>query len=212
MMFQSTKQEKWYKLALSVDTFTKFVRYTTKLLFFWQSCPSAPSYHFQTGKTTLWNSNNLFFHATRLHRRASNRVEHVFFHFFALVVLILLLIELFLRKMKNIRGQARVRLRDLLTMNLRTVKAYLFTEDFDHLWSYNRPSWEAPFLMTGQEMSCVIVASLNWSNLLVQFVNTRNCSSTMSMRKEISHHVQSRGLQQSKIDHLKQQMDSEMTK
>ena len=53
---------------------------------------------------------------------------------------------LFLKKKKRIRGYARTRLRDLLTMNLRTVKAYLFKEDFDHLWTYKSPSWASTFI------------------------------------------------------------------
>ncbi len=53
---------------------------------------------------------------------------------------------LFLKKKKNLRGKARTRLRALLDMNLRTVKAYLFKEDFDHLWSYKSPAWASTFI------------------------------------------------------------------
>jgi transposase len=53
---------------------------------------------------------------------------------------------LFLKKKKRVRGQARSRLRDLLTMNLRTVKAYLFKEDFDHLWTLKCPVWAGYFI------------------------------------------------------------------
>ena len=31
-------------------------------------------------------------------------------------------------------------------MNLRTVKAYLFKEDFDHLWIYKSPAWASIFI------------------------------------------------------------------
>ena len=31
-------------------------------------------------------------------------------------------------------------------MNLRTVKAYLFKEDFDHLWAYNGSKWVSGFI------------------------------------------------------------------
>jgi len=48
---------------------------------------------------------------------------------------------LFLKKKKRVRGAARVRLREILGMNLRTVKAYLLKEDFDHLWTYKCPHW-----------------------------------------------------------------------
>lgn len=53
---------------------------------------------------------------------------------------------LFLKKKKRLRGQARSNLRDLLTMNLRTVKVYLFKEDFDHLWTYKCPGWASTFI------------------------------------------------------------------
>ncbi len=53
---------------------------------------------------------------------------------------------LFLKRKKRVRGKSRTRLRDLLSMNLRTVKAYLFKEDFDHLWTYKCPSWASSFI------------------------------------------------------------------
>jgi len=53
---------------------------------------------------------------------------------------------LLLKKKKNIRGKARTRLRELLSMNLRVVKAHLFKEDFDHLWTYSHPDWARRFI------------------------------------------------------------------
>ena len=53
---------------------------------------------------------------------------------------------LLLKKKKNLRGKSRTRLRELLNMNLRVVKAYLFKEDFDHLWTYNHPNWAGRFI------------------------------------------------------------------
>ena len=53
---------------------------------------------------------------------------------------------LFLKKRSNLRGKGRTRLRELLKMNLRVVKAYLFKEDFDHLWTYNHPNWAGRFI------------------------------------------------------------------
>ncbi len=47
---------------------------------------------------------------------------------------------------KQVRGNARTRLRDLLGMNLRTVKAYLFKKDFDYLWTYKNPAWASTFI------------------------------------------------------------------
>ena len=53
---------------------------------------------------------------------------------------------IFLKKKNRVWGKSRVRLRELLTMNLRTVKAYLFKEDFDHLWTYNSVTWANKFI------------------------------------------------------------------
>jgi len=53
---------------------------------------------------------------------------------------------LFLKKKSNLRGKGRTRLRELLKMNFRVVKAYLFKEDFDHLWTYNHPNWAGRFI------------------------------------------------------------------
>lgn len=53
---------------------------------------------------------------------------------------------LFLKRKKRVRGKSRTRLRELLGMNLRTVKAYLFKEDFDHLWTYKCPGWASTFI------------------------------------------------------------------
>lgn len=53
---------------------------------------------------------------------------------------------LFLRKYANLAQKGRTRLKELLRMNLRTVKAYLLKEDFDHLWSYKHPTWAGKFI------------------------------------------------------------------
>ena len=51
-----------------------------------------------------------------------------------------------LKKKKRVWGKSRTRLRELLNMNLRTVKAYLFKEDFDHLWTYKSVTWADKFI------------------------------------------------------------------
>lgn len=51
-----------------------------------------------------------------------------------------------LKKRKNLTGNQKSRLKDLLGMNLRTVKAYLLTEEFEHFWTYNSPAWAKKFL------------------------------------------------------------------
>ena len=54
----------------------------------------------------------------------------------------------FLKKRSNLTSTQRVRLKDLLQMNLRTVKAYLLTEQFEHFWTYKSPTWAGKFLKT----------------------------------------------------------------
>ena len=44
-------------------------------------------------------------------------------------------------------------------MNLRTVKAYLFKEDFDHLWAYNGSKWVSGFI--DQWIRCIIAVFLS---------------------------------------------------
>lgn len=53
---------------------------------------------------------------------------------------------IFLKKKNRLWGKPRARLRDLLNMNLRTVKAYLLKEDFDHLWTYTSVTWANKFI------------------------------------------------------------------
>lgn len=52
----------------------------------------------------------------------------------------------FLKKRSNLTSPQRVRLKDLLQMNLKIVKAYLLTEQFEHFWTYKSPTWAGKFL------------------------------------------------------------------
>ena len=53
-----------------------------------------------------------------------------------------------LKRKRNLTGKQRVRLRELLQWNLRTVRAYLLKEDFQHFWTY-KAVWAAQrFLKT----------------------------------------------------------------
>ncbi len=52
----------------------------------------------------------------------------------------------FLKKRSNLTGNQKSCLKDLLQMNLRTVKAYLLTEQFEHFWTYNSTVWAKKFL------------------------------------------------------------------
>jgi transposase len=52
----------------------------------------------------------------------------------------------FLKKRCNLTSTQRGQMKELLKMNLRTVRAYLLTEQFEHFWSYKSPTWAAKFL------------------------------------------------------------------
>jgi transposase len=51
-----------------------------------------------------------------------------------------------LKRPGNLTKKQAGRLRDLLRLNLRTARAYLLKEDFNHFWSYVSPTWAGKFL------------------------------------------------------------------
>lgn len=51
-----------------------------------------------------------------------------------------------LKRPENLTRKQRGRLRGLLSLNLRTVRAYLLARDFQHLWDYKSPTWAGKFL------------------------------------------------------------------
>jgi transposase len=51
-----------------------------------------------------------------------------------------------LKRKANLSEHQRIRLRDLLRYNLRTVRAYLLKEYFQQLWDYQSPHWAGKFL------------------------------------------------------------------
>lgn len=51
-----------------------------------------------------------------------------------------------LKRPKNLTKRQRGRLRDLLKLNLRIVRAYLLKEDFDHFWQFGSAAWAGNFL------------------------------------------------------------------
>lgn len=53
---------------------------------------------------------------------------------------------LFLKRPENLSDAQHEKLRDLLTMNLRIVRAYLLKEGFQRFWSYTSPYWAGRFL------------------------------------------------------------------
>ena len=53
---------------------------------------------------------------------------------------------LLLKRPANLRGEERSRLRQLVTINLRSVRAYLLKEQFQHFWCYSSGLWAQRFL------------------------------------------------------------------
>ena len=51
-----------------------------------------------------------------------------------------------LKRKTNLTGPQKVRLRELLRYNLRTVRAYLLKEHFQQFWEYTSPTWAGLFL------------------------------------------------------------------
>jgi len=54
----------------------------------------------------------------------------------------------FLKRRGNLTRKQRFKLRDLLRLNLRTVRAYLLKEQFQQFWDYVHPTWAGKFLDT----------------------------------------------------------------
>lgn len=52
----------------------------------------------------------------------------------------------FLKRKPNLTKKQKVRLRDILTYDLRTVRAYLLKEAFQAFWEYTSPAWAGKFL------------------------------------------------------------------
>ena len=52
----------------------------------------------------------------------------------------------FLKRPENLTDKQTVKLKDLLSLNLRTVRAYLLKEDLQRFWSYSTPGWAGRFL------------------------------------------------------------------
>jgi len=52
----------------------------------------------------------------------------------------------FLKNPENLSGNQKVKLKDLLACNLKTIRAYLLKEDFQNFWNYASPAWAGKFL------------------------------------------------------------------
>ncbi|MCP4912534.1 MAG: ISL3 family transposase [Oligoflexia bacterium] len=53
-----------------------------------------------------------------------------------------------LKNKKNLTLKQGVKLKDLLKVNLQTVRAYLLKEEFQHFWQYQSPTWARKFMKT----------------------------------------------------------------
>lgn len=53
---------------------------------------------------------------------------------------------IWLKRWQNLTDHQYAKLRELLQVNLTTVKAYLIKESFDQLWTYTKPAWARKFL------------------------------------------------------------------
>jgi transposase len=51
-----------------------------------------------------------------------------------------------LKRPKNLTDNQRVKLREVLRYNLKSVRAYLLKEYFQHFWEYESPAWAGKFL------------------------------------------------------------------
>ena len=51
-----------------------------------------------------------------------------------------------LKRPRNLTDKQRIKLRDVLRYNLKSVRAYLLKEEFQHLWEYDSPTWAGKFL------------------------------------------------------------------
>ena len=51
-----------------------------------------------------------------------------------------------LKRPRKLTRKQRGRLRALLSLNLKTVRAYLLARDFQHLWDYRSPTWAGRFM------------------------------------------------------------------
>ena len=52
----------------------------------------------------------------------------------------------FLKNPENLTDNQKVKLKDLLACNLKTIRAYLLKEDFQNFWDYESPTWAGNFL------------------------------------------------------------------
>ena len=55
----------------------------------------------------------------------------------------------FLKNPENLNDNQKVKLKELLACNLKTIRAHLLKEDFQDFWSYTSATWAGKFLDSG---------------------------------------------------------------
>lgn len=60
---------------------------------------------------------------------------------------------LLLKHPRNLTEKQKPRLKELLTLNLKSVKAYLLREEFQHFWTYSSAIWAVKFLSSWVNMA-----------------------------------------------------------
>jgi transposase len=51
-----------------------------------------------------------------------------------------------LKRPENLTDKQVIKLKELLAINLKTIRSYLLREDFQHFWSCKSPAWACKFL------------------------------------------------------------------
>lgn len=59
-----------------------------------------------------------------------------------------------LKRKETLTDHQRIRLRDILRYNSKSVLAYLLKEDFQQFWDYTSPTWAGKSSMSGAAKSC----------------------------------------------------------
>ena len=89
----------------------------------------------------------------------------------------------FLKNPENLTDNQKVKLKDLLACNLKTIRAYLLKEDFQNFWEYSSPTWAAKFLDLWcvqvmrsklEPMKKVAKTIRNHKSLLLNFFEAKN--------------------------------------
>ena len=70
----------------------------------------------------------------------------------------------FLKRKENLTGSQAIKLKSLLSYNLKTVKAYLIACQFDFFWTYKSHKWAEKFLISW----CAVAMRSRLTNVLTK--------------------------------------------